>query len=86
MTPETDKLNCKECGKRLLRSDRLEAPHPFEIGICYGCPRCKSIDCFESVCDEPGCWLPVCSGTPCDTHRYRNTCHKHKPNKLNKAE
>lgn len=87
MTPETDKLKCKECYHKFLKNEMLEADHPFDRTLkCYGCPDCKSIDCFIKLCDEPGCYQEADCGSPCKDHEYRWTCHKHKPNKLNKAK
>jgi hypothetical protein len=84
MILETEKLQCKECYHKFLRNERLEADHPFERAAkCYGCPDCKSIDCFIILCDEPGCYQEADCGTPCEDHKYRWTCYKHKPNKLN---
>ena len=88
MNLELDKMRCNECFSKFLKSERLEAEHPFENGYCYGCPKCRSIDCFSVLCDEPGCDQEASCGTPISADFYRHTCGRHLPkmNKLNKAE
>lgn len=82
MTPEIDKLICRECGHHLHSSEQLVAPNPFDEELnCFGCPKCRSIDSFDTACDEPGCWDAASCGNPCKIHRYRSTCHKHQPQK-----
>lgn len=74
---ETDKIECTECIWKGTTKDLLQAPDPFlPSDICYGCPQCKSIDCFRGLCDEPGCTEPSTCGFPV-ADGYRRTCHKH---------
>lgn len=77
----SDKVVCDErrCGWRGLESEMLSAPSPFDAtDTIYACPQCKTINSCFMACDEPGCWLGVCCGTPTPTG-YRNTCSKHAP-------
>ena len=62
------------------RTDELlEAENPFDPSdIVFGCPACKSVDCFDFCCDEPGCWEPIICGINTDDG-YRQTCSKHLP-------
>lgn len=77
---------CEACGWHGSESDLLKAPNPFAPGEqIFGCPSCKSIDCFSVVCDEPGCWRSVTCGTPTPAG-YRSTCRRHKPEEKEKAD
>jgi hypothetical protein len=76
------KLLCKDCRAHATEDEILKAPNPFEpIVDLWGCPNCKSVDCFEVACDEDGCWESVTCGTP-TPDGYRNTCSKHRPSPL----
>jgi len=73
------KLKCKECGWGGTPDELLEAENPFDPSdIVFGCPACKSVDCFDFCCDEPGCWEPIICGINTDDG-YRQTCSKHLP-------
>lgn len=73
------KTICLECKWVGSLEDLLTAPNPFDSGdVIYGCPKCKSVDCFVVACDEKGCWEPRTCGTPTATV-YRQTCGKHRP-------
>ena len=73
------KLTCVECDWRGHSTEQLRADNPFDPGeFIYGCPKCKSVDCFLRACDEAGCWSDVTCGTP-TPNGYRNTCGKHRP-------
>lgn len=76
---DAQKVGCKECSWRGASGDLLLAKSPFQKGdTLVGCPSCKCVNCFESLCDEPGCFEPVSCGTPTPTG-YRSTCGKHTP-------
>ena len=71
---------CKGCGETLNSdNDFLTAPNPFCVtdGI-LGCPKCKDVECFEMLCDTPGCKNIGCAGTP-TPDGYKWTCHNHLP-------
>lgn len=73
------KMKCQECGVAFAAAERLMAVNPFDAEEqIFGCPSCKSVDCFAAVCDEPGCTLEVSCGTP-TPNGYRSTCSKHRP-------
>lgn len=75
----SNKARCTECDWHGVWSGLLGAINPFKPGeTIRGCPTCKGIDCFVSVCDEPECWEPVTCGTP-TCQGYRSTCRKHGP-------
>lgn len=74
---QKDKIMCEECYWTGLRSDLLEAQDPFDAAAkCYGCPECRSINCFTPLCDEEGCKKEASCGWPSDDG-YRQTCGKH---------
>lgn len=79
MIPEKDKATCDECGWDGVVSDLLEGHNPFNPAITIsGCPECYSIDCFYTLCDEPGCKDRAECGMPTDGG-YRTTCSQHVP-------
>lgn len=79
MKTEPNKVECRECYWKGQRTELLTAPDPFCPGDnCFGCPKCKSIDCFLLLCDEPGCSNSATCGTP-TPDGYRSTCHHHVP-------
>ena len=68
---------CEECDWRGQDGDLLRAPNPFDATAkIVGCPRCKEVQCFINMCDEPGCREEASSGWLSDDG-YRRTCHKH---------
>jgi hypothetical protein len=68
---------CGECDWRGQDADLLRAPNPFDTTAeIVGCPRCKEVQCFINMCDEPGYREEASSGWPSDDG-YRRTCHKH---------
>lgn len=75
------KTICQErrCGWQGMISEVLCDANPFDrTDNIYGCPKCKAVQEFCMACDEPGCWLPVCAGTP-TLDGYRQTCGTHIP-------
>jgi len=73
------KIYCDECGwtgtdDQILVWHFIEDP-PNGVQVC---PRCKEVGKFFRACDEPGCWLQVCAGTP-TPEGYRTTCIHHMP-------
>ena len=76
-----EKIVCKECGWKGHTDEVLIAPHPFATErdeIVWGCPKCRSVGCFRTVCDEPDCWEEDTCGTP-TPKGYRRTCGEHMP-------
>lgn len=72
------KCECNECCHITTYDLLLKAKHPFQDNeTIYGCPKCKNIECFNPICDEPGCTEPVTCGYPTETLGYRNACYKH---------
>ena len=78
--PQRGKTVCEDCEHQSNVRLHLIAENPFNSELTiHGCLACQSIDSFRTACDEPGCWDPVCCGTP-SAVGYRNTCRKHQPN------
>lgn len=76
---EPKKIFCEVCAWKGDTEQTLVEKNPFAPQeTIYGCPECKSIDCFVAACDEPGCWGEVCCGMPTPSG-YRSTCGKHMP-------
>lgn len=80
MSPE-NKVMCDECDWIGDVSEILQAENPFHEGEeITGCPHCRSIVDFPTLCEEPGClneascWRPQKPGG-C----YRLTCRDHAP-------
>ena len=78
MTPKLMKrLRCRECDRIFSESEILVAVNPFDCDQAInGCPMCKSVDCFELICDEPNCTRTAGCGFPTD-NGYRHTCYEH---------
>ena len=80
---EDVRWRCEECGTVTPEPLLLKAPNPFNPSdVIVGCPRCKSVDQFERLCDEPGCTRNVSCGWPTGDESdswggYRMTCGKH---------
>lgn len=73
----TERYKCCECSEIVSEGAVLRAPSPFDAtDILIGCPKCKSVDSFELLCDEPGCNNTVVCGWP-SPQGYRRTCHQH---------
>ncbi len=69
---------CQECYHISTSDELLSAPNPFEPeSEVTGCPRCKSIDSFADVCDEPGCDQWASCGWNSRHGVYRRTCGNH---------
>jgi len=74
---DPNRFTCDACEYRGRIEEMLSAPNPFDpTDDLYGCPKCKSINCFTSVCDEANCWRSVSWGQP-TKDGYRQTCHEH---------
>jgi len=72
-----DKYVCASCDAKLLRSQLLEAPNPFDAeDTITGCPECKAVSDTWLACDEPECWRQADCGTPSLTG-YRRVCGEH---------
>jgi hypothetical protein len=68
---------CHECQAIVAAKDLLHGDSPFDSEITLtGCPKCKSCDGFNLVCDEPGCNQLVSCGWPSESG-YRQTCSDH---------
>lgn len=81
MTPEKDKVKCKECSwdGRVKDLDRVTDPRPLPDTTPDNwmvCPLCRTPENIAPVCDEPGCSREVSCGWVA-TGGYRNTCSKH---------
>jgi uncharacterized protein YbaR (Trm112 family) len=75
---EKGKLFCEECNAFFTVEDILRAESPFDPQRMLGaCPKCKEIERYVSLCDEPGCYQQVSGGHPDPVHGYRNTCFDH---------
>jgi hypothetical protein len=71
---------CNECGVLTLEIELLRAVSPFDASeTITACPKCKTIDNFYEVCDEPLCNKEVTCGYPAGPEFgwYRRTCSKH---------
>ena len=81
MARDKDKQwRCLECNEISLETDLLVAPNPFdETDNITGCPKCKGVDGFEEICDEPECKAEATCGFPVKEGfgGYRRTCGKH---------
>ena len=78
------RYKCDECGRVTTEDALLSAEHPFDAeDVVYGCPQCKSINCFSRVCDEPGCEDIATGGRP-TPEGYRQTCWDHRPRDYSK--
>jgi hypothetical protein len=74
----TNRFKC-DCGWKSTEGEVLIAPHPFDPEYTVdGCPKCKDVNCFTWVCDEPDCWEDTTCGTP-TKEGYRRTCSDHIP-------
>jgi hypothetical protein len=68
---------CKECNGICDNDQLLWGKSPFsDTGLC-GCPHCKSVECVEQLCDEPGCLESATCGWPTGNGGYRRTCYAH---------
>ena len=72
-----NRWRCKECNRIFVLDALLTAKSPFSNDEIYGCPNCKSVECFEELCDEPGCLENAGCGWPTDDSGYRRTCYAH---------
>lgn len=71
---------CAGCRWVGVDSEILTAPSPFDAADSIsGCPRCKTVDKFVNVCDEPGCSREAGCGWPTPDGGYRRTCSEHMP-------
>ena len=77
---ENRQWRCLECGEISLQTELLTAPSPFdEADIITGCPKCKGVEGFKEICDEPGCEAEATCGFPVKHgfDGYRRTCWEH---------
>jgi hypothetical protein len=72
------KTICENCSWQGEVHELLTASNPFDDSTIWGCPRCKSVDCFVRACDALECWAQSECGTP-TPDGYRFTCSAHKP-------
>lgn len=78
MSTEPGKFICPTCNAKLREPEILSAANPFDPNdLILGCPKCRDVVHFDSVCDEPGCWELHCCGFPIGDGSYRMTCSKH---------
>jgi hypothetical protein len=80
---ENKQWRCTNCLQISLQPELLTGPSPFDPeDILTGCPKCKSVDGFDEICDEPGCKQRAHCGWPTDSDNdefggYRRTCSQH---------
>lgn len=68
---------CTKCQEISNLDQLLTAPNPFEPEWdIQGCPKCKSVECFTEICDEPECTRDAGCGFPTE-NGYRRTCYDH---------
>ena len=68
---------CQTCRTITLGKDLLTAPNPFDPSdTLTGCPKCKMVEGFDAICDEPGCVQASSCGFN-TSEGYRRTCHEH---------
>lgn len=72
------RIACSECDWRGTDAEADHVQDPKGPDVWQVCPKCRTPEHLEMVCDEPDCWLPVSCGTPTPTG-YRSTCHHHYP-------
>lgn len=73
-----DKYLCKECDHVSMREELLIAPNPFDTkDIILGCPICKSVDCFDQLCQIEGCPKIISGGHRSKKYGYLWTCYEH---------
>jgi hypothetical protein len=67
---------CQECREisRLAALDKVTDPKSPRVWVV--CPKCRTPENFNRVCDEDGCTQLVTYGSPTTTG-YRSTCAKH---------
>lgn len=72
-----NRFKCEDCWS-IVTSDRLlRAESPFDPDDeIVGCPECKSIVGFISLCHETGCSEQASMGKSTEDG-YVNSCHKH---------
>ena len=77
---EFTKWVCEECDATITDKHMLKAENPFGVdGIyedIYGCPECKSVNCFREACDIDGCWRNAVCGSPTE-NGYKRMCWIH---------
>lgn len=88
---EVYRVRCKECRWQGKTDGLLVANNPFDRSrLVYGCPHCRSIDCFAKLCDIEDCNEEATIGTPTRdgyatfsgdkySNGYMTTCHAHVP-------
>ncbi len=70
-------FRCKECDWRGDESEIIRFDDPELKGNTWNiCPRCRTAENFENLCDEPGCGRVAGCGWP-SSDGYRRTCYKH---------
>lgn len=74
-------FGCRECGWRGLESEIVKFPDPESSAIWSICPKCRSAEQFDNLCDEPGCDAKATCGWPTPDEGYRRTCCKHMENR-----
>jgi hypothetical protein len=68
---------CKSCWHISVTAQLLRGKNPFnEADIISGCPKCKGVEGFYEVCDEPGCTTASRTGWKSGAG-YRRTCDAH---------
>lgn len=76
-TKHPSRWRCTDCHWVGVAKQFLRAPSPFDAhDDLTGCPKCKSAETMEMLCDEPDCSNLYSQGWQGDDG-YRYTCHEH---------
>lgn len=80
------KTVCQVCNSRFLSSELLLALNPFDLTEpIRGCPKCKSINSYQSCCERENCWEQDTCGTP-TSDGYKRLCGFHYIEEMKKQE
>jgi hypothetical protein len=70
-------FECRECSWRGEQDEIIQFADPEMAGNSWRiCPNCRCAECFDNMCDEPGCQLVAGCGWP-SPDGYRRTCYDH---------
>lgn len=72
-----DRYKCNSCWAICSYDEMLVVSNPYDASKDIEiCPTCKDSECFDMMCDEPGCLNIRSCGTPTESG-YRMVCYKH---------
>ena len=79
------RFRCTECDWTgpWDKFDQVTDPHPkgTVASMWLVCPKCRTPENNEVMCDEPGCEQRGSCGTPDNMGGYVWTCYEHRPTK-----